>query len=131
MSIAIDGNEANVIEKVGVSFYPLELLKYFRRRASDKVQFKIYLKKPPRPELPAESANFRYRVVPGPFLWSRLFFPVALAVDPKPDVFFAPAHYTPPFLNSPLVVTIHDTAYEYFPNEFRKQDLYQLRNWTN
>ena len=53
-----------------------------------------------------------------------------MAVDPKPDVFFAPAHYTPPFLNSPLVVTIHDTAYEYFPNEFRKQDLYQLRNWT-
>ena len=48
----------------------------------------------------------------------------------KMHVFFSPAHYTPRFCPYPTVVTIHDLSYLYFPNEFLKKDLYQLKNWT-
>ena len=30
----------------------------------------------------------------------------------------------------PVVVTIHDLAYYYYPDEFLKKDLYKLRHWT-
>ncbi|KXK08968.1 MAG: Capsular glucan synthase [Microgenomates bacterium OLB22] len=43
---------------------------------------------------------------------------------------FSPAHYSPQWLPCPLVVTIHDLAYIYFPNEFLKKDQYKLFNWT-
>lgn len=130
MLIAIDGVAANDKERVGVSVYTYELLKYFHEEASKDRQFVIYLKDKPRSDLPAETEYFRYKVVPGPFLWSRIFFPLALLIDKKPDVFFAPAHYLPPFVPCSSVVTIHDLAYEYFPNEFLKKDLYKLKNWT-
>lgn len=130
MLIAIDGVAANDLKRVGVSVYTFELLKYFYEKASNELQFVVYLKDQPRNDLPVENENFCYRVVPGPFLWSRIFFPLALMIDKKPDVFFAPAHYLPPFVPCPSVVTIHDLAYEYFPEEFLKTDLYKLQNWT-
>ena len=45
--IGIDGNEANVEKKVGVSVYALNLLKYFEKAADQETQFNIYLKKIP------------------------------------------------------------------------------------
>ena len=130
MLIAIDGVGANDPERVGVSVYTYELLKYFHRHSSEEVRFVIYLKDNPRDDMPPQTAYFRYRVVPGPFLWSRVFFPLALMIDKKPDVFFAPAHYLPPYVPCKSIVTIHDVAYEYYPNEFLKADLYKLKNWT-
>ncbi len=130
MLIAIDGVAANDENRVGVSMYTLELLRYFHTQANEKLQFTIYLKNPPRADLPKKTEYFRYRVVGGSFLWSRLFFPLALMRDPKPDIFFSPAHYLPSFVPCPAVVTIHDLAYEYYPAEFLKKDLYKLKNWT-
>ena len=36
----------------------------------------------------------------------------------------------PRYIGSPSVVTIHDLAYEYFPDLFLPSDLYKLKNWT-
>jgi glycosyltransferase involved in cell wall biosynthesis len=36
----------------------------------------------------------------------------------------------PGFCPVPQVVTIHDLAYLYFPNDFTKKDLWQLKSWT-
>ena len=42
ITIGVDGNEANVANRVGVSVYTLNLLKYFRKSADQKTKFVIY-----------------------------------------------------------------------------------------
>ena len=133
MIIGIDGNEANVKNLVGVSVYTLRLLEYFRKKANKDLKFKIFLKHPPLKHLPKENNFFKYKVVKGP-LWSQITLPLYFLKElfnkEKINVFFSPAHYAPRFLPFKSVVTIHDLAYFYFPDEFLKKDLYQLKNWT-
>lgn len=130
MIIGIDGNEANVHEQVGVSVYTSSLLKYFSKKANIDLQFRVYLKHKPNDYLPVSSAFFRYEIVRGKFFWSQIFLPAALFLKRGIDVFFSPAHYTPRFCPVPIVTTIHDLSYFYYPNEFLKKDLYKLTNWT-
>ncbi len=131
MIIGIDGNEANVNERVGVSLYTLNLLREFYKSAGEKIQFVIYLRKSPLSDLPSQNEYFKYIVIPGSVAWSQVFFPAYLATHKKPDVLFCPAHYIPRFSSVKTVVTIHDVAYFYYPEEFLKKDLYKLKNWTS
>lgn len=130
MIIGVDGNEANVKMKVGVSVYAFNLLHYFRKRADNDISFKIFLKDKPLDGLPSENRHFQYTVIKGKFLWSQIFLPLTLYFKKNINVFFTPAHYAPRFCPVPYVVTIHDLSYFYFPDEFLKQDLYKLKNWT-
>lgn len=134
MIIGVDGNEANVLHKVGVSIYTLNLLKYFHSHSSIDLQFIVYLRNKPSDELPHENEYFTYKVVWGPVLWSQLFLPLYLWISRIKGtvlrVFFSPAHYIPRFCPFKTVVTIHDLSYLYFPDEFLKKDLFQLKNWT-
>lgn len=144
--ILVDGNEANVTETVGVSVYTLELLHEFKKYATHDIRFCVYLRKPPQYHLPKENQYFRYKIVWGPFLWLKIFLPLQLAIDHlwqrmrlildkryvQFHCYFAPAHYAPPYLppGCKLVVTIHDLAFKFFPDEFLKKDRYKLENWT-
>lgn len=130
MVIAVDGNEANVKERVGVSVYTLEILKEFKKKADKKLQFIIYLKNKPEEHMPKEKTGFRYQVVKPKFLWSQLSLPFNLYLKKQIDLFFAPAHYLPRFCPVSSVVTVHDLSYFYYPQDFLKKDLYQLKNWT-
>lgn len=130
MRIGIDGNEANVEKKVGVSNYVFELIHYFHTKTDTSTQFVIYLKDKPRHDFPLPDKHFQYRIVKGDFLWSQLFLPIYLYLKKEMDVFFSPAHYAPRFCPVPTVVTIHDLSFFYYPDEFLKKDLYQLKNWT-
>lgn len=130
MVIGIDGNEANVKSSVGVSVYTLELLKHFVTHANAQLQFVIYLRETPGPHMPDATQYFKYRIVPGKRLWRDVFFPLYLLFHKDIDMLFCPAHYIPRYCTIPTVVAIHDVAYEYFPDEFLKKDLYKLRNWT-
>lgn len=130
MIIGIDGNEANVKAQVGVSVYTLELLKRFVKNTDKETQFVIFLRNAPGEWMPRETKYFRYDVVPGKMFWSQIFLPIHLLTKATIDVFFAPAHYAPRFLNKPLVLTIHDLSFFYYPQEFLKKDLYKLKNWT-
>lgn len=130
MIIGIDGNEANVATRVGVSFYVFQLLFYFKSKATKDLQFLIYLRQKPRADLPSANKYFRYRVIPGPFFWTQIFLPLSLRHEPL-DVFFAPAHYAPRGIKVPLVLTIHDLSFFRYPEDFRKRDLLKLIWWTN
>ena len=134
MIIAVDGNEANVSEKVGVSVYTIKLLEYFQKKATKNQQFTIFIKNKPNIDLPRENEFYKYAVVRGDFLWSQTFLPLELykrkALGQSIQVFFSPAHYLPRFCPIPTVVTIHDLSFFYYPDEFLKKDLYQLKNWT-
>ena len=128
--IGVDGNEANVEKKVGVSVYTLNLLRYFSKVADQEHCFIVYLKNSLSLGLPEENKYFKYKVIKGNFLWSQIYLPIYLSTHREIDVYFSPAHYLPSFCPVPQVVTIHDLAYQYFPNDFTKKDLWQLKNWT-
>lgn len=144
--ICVDGNEANVTQPVGVSVYTNNILHQFKHYADHDIRFCVYLRKKPLLHLPRENQYFRYRIVRGPCMWNRFFLPFALWRDymrqrmrhflDKRTIWFhsflAPAHYAPPWLppKCKLVVTIHDLAFLFYPDEFLKKDLYKLTNWT-
>jgi len=126
--IGIDGNEANVKNRVGSGTYAFELLKQFAK--VKKHQFLIYLKDEPHIGLPKESANFKYKVFGPKKLWTQFALPIKLLFGQKLDVFFSMAHYGPRFSRVPYFVTIHDLSFLHFSEMFKKNDLYQLTSWT-
>ena len=134
MIIGIDGNEANVRRKVGISEYAYELLLEFNKlkKLSGDNKFIIYLKAEPLDDLPKPDSHWEYRVIkPGKF-WTQWRLPLDLYLHkPRPDVFFSLTHYSPRFSPVPTVVSIMDLSYLYFPEMFKKSDLYQLRAWTS
>lgn len=130
MIIGVDGNEANVEKQVGVSVYTRNHLAYFQKKAEATLQFRVFLKDRPSPKLPKENEWYRYVVIPGSFMWLNTSLPIYLGIKRDIDVFFAPAHYTPFLCPAPIVVTIHDLSFFYFPEEFLKKDLYTLTRWT-
>jgi len=131
MLIGIDGNEANVEKRVGISEYSFELLRQFKEFQISNVQFKIYLKGNPLPHMPEESENWQYKVVGPKKFWTQFALPMHLYFDkPRPDIFFSPTHYAPRLSPVPTAIAIMDLSYIYFPEMFAKKDLYQLKYWT-
>lgn len=128
MTIGIDGNEANVKNRVGSGVYTYELLKQFAKLKSPR--FIVYLKEKTLPDLPKETENFKYFTFGPRKFWTQFALPIKLTFGKKPDVFFSPAHYGPRFSKIPYVVTIHDLSYLHYPELFRKEDLLQLTNWS-
>src|SRR4051794_196025 len=98
MIIGIDGNEANVVRRVGISEYSFELLKKFKEFQISNVKFQIYLKNTALEDLPEESENWKYKIIGPKKFWTQFGLPINLYMQkPKPDVFFSPSHYAPRF----------------------------------
>ncbi len=129
MIIGIDGNEANVVSRVGSGQYGFELLKAFHSDESGH-QFEIFLKNPPVSDMPAVSPDWHYKVFGPKKFWTQVALPLKLARNNHLDVFFSPSHYAPRFSRVPQVITIFDLSFLYFPQYFRKKDLGQLKRWT-
>jgi glycosyltransferase involved in cell wall biosynthesis len=134
MIIGIDGNEANLKNRVGVNQYAFEILWGIAKQYKDwskKHRVIVYLKNPPLSDLPKAQKNLTYKVLPGGGVWivSKLT-PHLLLGKEKPDVFFSPHHYTPPISAIPLVCTIHDLGYLKYSEQFRKYDFWQLKYWS-
>lgn len=138
MVIGIDGNEANIDKKVGISEYVYELLMQFHSSQQSEIsnqkehtKFKIYLKEKPTHGLPMEAEGWEYKVFGPKKMWTQFALPAKLYLErEKPDVFFSPAHYAPRFSPVPTVISIMDLAFFHFPELFAKKDLYQLHKWT-
>lgn len=134
--IGIDGNEANVKNRVGSNVYAFQVLKNIyenreQRRENRGLRFKIFLKEGPLNDLPKKTTWWKYEVLKPKFLWTQWRLPLELCFQKeKPDVFFTPGHYAPRFCPVPLVISIMDLAFLRFPEQFKKNDLYQLINWT-
>ncbi|MFC1790583.1 glycosyltransferase family 4 protein [Patescibacteria group bacterium] len=136
--IGIDGNEANVSNRVGSNLYAFELLKQLEksqpkagRPLDGEIKFVVYLKDPPLPDMPKQSSNWQYRVVGPKRLWTKVALPFDLYTHhPRPDVFFSPGHYSPLLVPMPLVVSVMDLGFLRFPEQFKKKDLYTLKKWT-
>ena len=130
MLIGIDGNEANIQNRVGVGQYAFHVLWELSKLNSNN-EYIIYLKNKPLSDLPKESKKWQYRVFGPQKLWSRFALPLFLFFqNEKLDLFFSLSHYSPLFCPCPTIPTIHDLGYLQFQSQFTKKDLYQLINWT-
>lgn len=138
MLIGIDGNEANEVrsdigERVGVNQYAFEILWGVYRlnnKRNSKHNFVIYLKNPPKDDLPKENSFWKYQIIPGGGLWVLKKLMPKLLLRQRPDVLFTPSHYLPPLTAVPSVCTIHDLGYLKFSAQFKKYDYWQLKYWT-
>ncbi len=132
MIIGIDGNEANIQNRVGVNQYASELLINLEKLPeSNKHQFIIYLKEKPLSHLPKEREGWNYKVLEGRGMWIlKTLMPHLWFAKTRPNIFFSPSHYTPPFLLMPSVVSIMDLGYLKSADQFKKYDFYQLKYWS-
>ena len=130
MLIGIDGNEANIKNKVGVGQYAFQLI-WHLYKLDTKNQYIIYLKDQPLSNLPKPRKNWSYKVFGPSKLWTRLALPIHLFTQKAQlNLFYSPSHYSPKFSPFPTVPTVHDIGYLQYQNQFTKKDLYQLINWT-
>lgn len=142
--IGIDGNEANVENRVGSNKAANRILQelyklttgdadFDQEKLKIRQQYKwiIYLKNHPLSHLPEENEYWQYKVIPFPYFWTQTRLPFELYKSwNTPHVFFSPGHYAPRFCPCPRVITILDTAFFEFADQFKKQDLIKLKTWT-
>lgn len=133
MIIGIDGNEANVKNRVGVNKYAFEVIwGLFRlNNIQKKHKLIVYLKNKPLSDLPKENNTFEYKVIPGGGLWIiKKLTPHLWKNSEKVEVLFSPSHYTTPFLTIPRVCSIMDLGYLESSGQFKKLTFWQLKYWT-
>lgn len=132
MLIGIDANEANLtLQRVGINQYAFDLLSALYQTPASH-SFVIYLKTPPRTDLPLPRSGWNYRILPFPKLWTQTRLPFDLFVhQPRPDVFLSLTHYAPRWSPIPTVVCVMDLGFHYFPKQFTPRDIQQLHRWTS
>ncbi|MCC6711634.1 MAG: glycosyltransferase family 4 protein [Candidatus Pacebacteria bacterium] len=133
LHFAIDGNEANVLNRVGSNVYAYEILLQFYELTKTKPHLKwtILLSAPPVNDLPTENVNWRYQVVGPKKFWTQWALPIHLFKNiGNYDLFYTPGHYAPRFSPIPYVSTVMDLAFLEFPDQFTSMDLFQLKHWT-
>lgn len=131
MKVAIDGYEANVLQRLGSSQVAFELLRTLEK-IDLKNNYTILLPSSPLDDLPSGRDGWRYKILRPPKLWTKITLPWYLyTANDKYDIIFSPTHYIP--IVSPIkrVVTIFDLAFLYFPEMFTNRDLWQLKSGTN
>lgn len=130
MHIGVDGNEANVANRVGSNIYAFEMLRWMQT-LEPQTNFTVYLKQTPLYSLPKPMETWSYRVLAPGIAWTRWRLPLDLYLHrPRPHVFFTPGHYAPRWCPAPLAISIMDLSFLHYPKTFRKRDLYKLVNWT-
>src|SRR3989344_4747615 len=134
MVIGIDGNEANVAQRVGVNTYAWEILKNLQKLQevrSGEHNLIVYLKEKPLKDMPKETQNFKYKIIPGGNFWIITKLMPYLWKNPdRIEILFSPSHYTAPFLLFPRICSIMDLGYLKFSGQFTKKVFWQLKWWS-
>lgn len=129
MLIGIDGNEANIDNRVGVGQVAFNVISWLEKIDNNN-SYVIFLKKPPSSDLPTERPGWKYLVFGPEKFWTQIALPLKLWWQKeKPAVFFSPSHYAPRFSCVPTVIYLMDMWHHRHPEQFTKKDLYQLTKW--
>ncbi len=129
MVIGIDASRANQREKTGTEWYSWHLIRALASRLPDH-QLRLYTREPLEPGLQNLGPQIESRVLtwkPG-LLWSHLRLAWELLRHP-PDVVFIPADTVPLIRRRPTVTTIHDIAFERFPELYAKRSVQRRLGW--
>lgn len=133
LRLAIDGNEANVKQRVGSNVYAFEVIKQLYELTQNPKQFDcmILLAHPNLDDLPPVRSNWQYKILAPARLWTQWALPLYLFWQQQRfDLLYTPGHYAPRFSAIPYVSSVMDLAFLEFPEQFQKKDLHQLKHWT-
>jgi glycosyltransferase involved in cell wall biosynthesis len=133
LHIAIDGNEANVTQRVGSNVYAFEVLRALegRTRQNPSIAVTVLLATQPVNSLPPERNGWKYKTIGPKKFWTQWALPLHLFQKRKLyDIFFTPGHYAPRLTPIPYVSSVMDTAYLEYPDQFTPRDRLQLTKWT-
>ena len=134
LTIAIDGNEANIAQRVGSNVYAFEMLQALESLTadtSDRYQITVLLHSPPSQDLPKPRAGWNYAVFGPKRFWTQWALPNYLySKKRKFGVFFTPSHYAPSVCPMPYASSVMDLAFLTHPQTFRWLDVFQLKHWT-
>jgi len=131
--LAIDGNEANIKNRVGSNVYAFKIIKALAYLINkDKtLEATVLLAQPPLADLPKATPSWHYQVVKPVKFWTQFAEPLHLFLNKnKYQALFTPGHYAPRLCPIPYVSSVMDLGYLHFPNQFKTNDLLQLKNWT-
>ncbi len=131
---AIDGNEANVKQRVGSNVYAFHILQHLAAqiKADKNLKATVLLAADPIADLPQPDESWSYQVItPVPF-WTQLALPLFLYQHRQQlDLLFTPGHYAPRFCPLPYVSSVMDLAFLHYPQQFKLDDRLKLKLWTN
>lgn len=133
LTLYIDGNEANVLNRVGSNVYAFELLTHIELLLRDlpEITTNVLLSAPKVRDLPPARLGFEYEVFGPRQMWSQVALPLYLFSHARRGgVFFTPGHYAPQVCPVPYISSVMDLGFEAFPDYFKQSDLLKLRLWT-
>lgn len=134
LRIAIDGNEANVKNRVGSNVYAWQIISALEKVTYKLPQFQItvLLSEKKLPDLPRRRKNWDYQILTPKKFWTQWALPLYLQMHRQDyDVFYTPGHYAPRICPIPYVSSVMDLAFLKYPQQFKKKDYLQLKEWTN
>ncbi len=129
MIIGIDASRANSLEKTGTEFYSWYVIRELVRQHPEQ-QFRLYTREPLRGGLEGLGPNVEARVLtwrPG-LLWSHLRLSWELFWH-RPDLLFVPADTVPLYHSKKTITTIHDVAFERWPEVYRGRSVQRKLGW--
>lgn len=133
IKIAIDGNEANIKNRVGSNTYAFAIISEIYKITANRknIDITILLANKKLEDLPKTRENWHYMVIGPKKFWTQWALPIHLFLH-KNDykIFFTPSHYAPRVSSIPYISSIMDLAYLHYPKQFRSNDLMQLKSWT-
>lgn len=130
---AIDGNEANVEQRVGSNVYAYEVLAAIEKltRESDQTSWTVLLSSPATDDMPPERNGWTYQVVSPRPMWTQVGLPIHLFLHQnRYHGFFTPGHYAPRLSTIPYISSVMDLGFLKYPKQFKRKDYLQLKEWT-
>jgi glycosyltransferase involved in cell wall biosynthesis len=124
----MEGERANVTNLTGVEHYASELIKHLAI-IDKKNEYVLYFRTPPSDRFKSLPANFKTKLIPFPKFWTQTRLAWELIAHPV-NVFLLPIQALPFFHPRNSVITVHDIAYEFFPEAFSKFMLFYLKLTT-
>lgn len=129
MVIGLDASRANIAERTGTEKYAREVIQRMLPLLRQH-HVRLYVREPLLPDWPELESHVEVRVLnwaPG-LLWSHLRLSWELLWH-RPDVLFVPADTVPIVHPRQTVTTIHDIAFERFPELYRKKTVQRRLGW--
>ncbi|MGE5392300.1 MAG: glycosyltransferase family 4 protein [Candidatus Saccharibacteria bacterium] len=116
MKIGIEAERANLPNPTGVERYAAELIRHLAE--TDRTnEYVLYFRTKPQAWFHALPPNFRLRLIPFPKFWTQIRLSWEMLVHPV-DVLMILASALPFYHPRNSVVTVHDVAFEMFPEAF-------------
>lgn len=129
MIIGIDASRANVTRRTGTERYAWEVIRRMVHHLGDH-QVRLYVREPLLADWPAMPPNIEVRVLrwPPAVVWTHLRLSWELLWH-RPDMLFVPADTVPLVHPKKTITTIHDIAFERFPELYRSASVQRRLGW--